>query len=463
MESPQISTEVPKIENDKAVDDNEERLDENSKINEIFMKKIDSIVNIAKKVERNKFSNQEIDNLNSKLAKVLNVLNENSAESFPKFQMFNQKLGNLMTCYMESFLDMEDFMTNYGITGKNVTSTIFSYLDFKSMLAARMVSKTWYAFIENERGLWIDLMRTCFEHIQKKLLGPWPADVTSLPEWQRFGDEIIEKNGKVADIVTLISTFKLNNDQFTNYFRSPIDTIKHLEQQKKANPWENLNFVKILVKYGVLDQAMGRDNFLNEGRLLCWSLLEMDALKFVVSILKNKFQFKLFNYSHYLCHSGSSPMWNAMKDKQKGFEKVQLLVPLTSKTFWNSRKKMSYSDCDHTPLADAIMIGNVEIAKEIIPFTKVKGNPKGRRFGSYPHFAVKYGQLEILKMLIFQGPIIDWQELKDKKGRSVYDLLMDENFQVKVYDHKLQCTLKAEGDEGKKCKQEMLKFIESIM
>ena len=461
MESPQISTKGPKIENDKAVNDNEERLDENSKINEIFMKKIDSIVNIAKKVERNKFSNQEIDNLNSKLAKVLNVLNENSAESFPKFQMFNRRLGNMMTCYMESFLDMEDFMTNYGITGKNVTSTIFSYLDFKSMLAARMVSKTWYAFIENERGLWIDLMRTCFEYVQKKLL--WPADLTSLPEWQRFGDEIIEKNGKVADIVTLISTFKLNNDQFTNYFRSPIDTIKHLEQQKKANPWQNLNFVKILVKYGVLDQAMGRDNFLNEGRLLCWSLLEMDALKFVVSILKNKFQFKLFNYSHYLCHSGSSPMWNAMKDKQKGFEKVQLLVPLTSKTFWNSRKKMSYSDCDHTPLADAIMIGNVEIAKEIIPYTKVKGNPKGRRFGSYPHLAVKYGQLEILKMLIFQGPIIDWQELKDKKGRSVYDLLMDENFQVKVYDHKLQCTLKAEGDEGKKCKQEMLKFIESIM
>ena len=139
-----------------------------------------------------------------------------------------------MTCYMESFLDMEDFMTNYGITGKNVTSTIFSYLDFKSMVAARMVCKTWYAFIENERGLWIDLMRKCFAKIKNKTRGSYPSDLACLPKWQRFGDEIIEKNGKVADIVTLISTFRTNNpnkmnyslaDQYNNYFRSPIDTI----------------------------------------------------------------------------------------------------------------------------------------------------------------------------------------------------------------------------------------------
>ena len=48
-----------------------------------------------------------------------------------------------MTC--ESFFDMEGLMTNYGITGKNVTSQILSYLDFDSMVAARMVSKTWYS------------------------------------------------------------------------------------------------------------------------------------------------------------------------------------------------------------------------------------------------------------------------------------------------------------------------------
>ena len=63
---------------------------------------------------------------------------------------------NIMTC--ESFFDMEGLMTNYGITGKNVTSHILSYLDFDSMVAARMVSKSWYQFLEDERGLWISFM-----------------------------------------------------------------------------------------------------------------------------------------------------------------------------------------------------------------------------------------------------------------------------------------------------------------
>ena len=106
------------------------------------------------------------------------------------------------------------------------------------------------------------------------------------------------------------------------------------------------------------------------------------------------------------------------------------------------------------------MIGNVEIAKEIIPYTKVEGNPKGRRFGSYLHLAAKYGQPAILKMLIFQGLSL---RLKDKEGRSVYDLLKDENFQVETYSNDQQCTVKVDGDEGKKCKEEMLKFMERII
>ena len=71
-----------------------------------------------------------------------------------------------MTC--EAFFDMEGLMTNYGITGKNITSQILSYLDFDSMVNARMVSKTWYRFLENERGLWIALMKKAFEVVQEK-------------------------------------------------------------------------------------------------------------------------------------------------------------------------------------------------------------------------------------------------------------------------------------------------------
>ena len=121
---------------------------------------------------------------------------------------------------------------------------------------------------------------------------------------------------------------------------------------------------------------------------------------------------------------------------------------------------------DHTPLADAIMIGNVEIVKEIMPYTKLTANPKGRRWGSYLHVAVKYGQLEILKMLIehFQDKKFDWQTLKEKEGRSAYDLLKDEDFQVEVYNENAHGgAVKAKEDVGKKSKQDMLEFIESIM
>ena len=464
LESPQILAKVPKIENDLVVtNDNEEKLDEkieNSEINDDMMKKMEKIV---QQIERYKSNQDGCDNLNSKLDTVLSVLNDG------KFKIFNPELGNMMTCYFERFFDIEDFMTNYGITGKNVTSKILSYLDFKSMMAARVVSKTWYVFIENERELWINLMKKSFERIQKKL-GQWPAQLTSLLEWQSFGDKIIEKNGKVADIVTLISTFKENNpnkrnktwqDQRTNYFRSPINAIKHLSQRKDANNWQSLNYVKILVKYGVLDNAMGQENFLNEGYLLSWSLWDIEALKFVVSILREKFPFKMSDYGHYFRYSESSPMWDAMMQKEKGLEKVKILAPLTSKKFWNSGKKIRFSGCDHTPLADAIMIGNAEVAERIIHWTKVDGNPKGRRFGSYFHLAAKYGQPAILKMLIFQG--VNFEKLKDKEGRTVYDLLKDENFQVENYDHIQQCTVKAEKDEGKKCKQEMLKFVERLM
>ena len=54
-------------------------------------------------------------------------------------------------------------MTNYGITGKNMTQYILSFLDYDSMVAARMVSKTWYLFLENEKGLWMKHMKKYFQ------------------------------------------------------------------------------------------------------------------------------------------------------------------------------------------------------------------------------------------------------------------------------------------------------------
>ena len=71
-----------------------------------------------------------------------------------------------MTCNV--FLDMEGLMTNYGLTGTNLTRHILSFLDFDSMVAARMVSKTWYHFIENEPELWIKHLKKCCEGLDKK-------------------------------------------------------------------------------------------------------------------------------------------------------------------------------------------------------------------------------------------------------------------------------------------------------
>ena len=98
---------------------------------------------------------------------------------------------------------------------------------------------------------------------------------------------------------------------------------------------------------------------------------------------------------------------------------------------------------DHTPLADAIMIGNVEMVKAIMPYTKVTANPKGRGFVSYLHVAAKYGQLEILKILLehFEKKKFDWLKLKDKEGRSVWDLLKVSKFQKQLFcSHLIQKT-----------------------
>ena len=80
---------------------------------------------------------------------------------------------------MASFFKMENY----------VASNILSYLDIKSMVAARMVSKTWYDFIENDGGLWNNFMRKLFEDIQKnhetlRLAGCFSHD------WRRFVEEI---------------------------------------------------------------------------------------------------------------------------------------------------------------------------------------------------------------------------------------------------------------------------------
>ena len=171
--------------------------------------------------------------------------------------------------------------------------------------------------------------------------------VRCLPEWQNFGEDIIEKNGKVADMITLISTLELKSgysfmdnsrdlsDHYLNYFRSPTAAIINMRfgfhKEEDKNILQNLNFLKMLAKYGYLDSAMKQEKFFIES-LLNWSLWELEALKFVVSFLRDKFQIQFTDYA-------KSPMWAAMRQKEKGLEKVQMLIPLAAKKFWNSSRK----------------------------------------------------------------------------------------------------------------------------
>ena len=118
LESPQILAKVPKLENDQVT---EGKLDEN-KTNDVLMEKIDKIM---KTVDRYRSPSQESTlDLNSKLDKVLNVLDEKPER--PKKRTFMSFYGNVMEWSWEGHFDMENFMRNYGVTGKSFIDWLFS-------------------------------------------------------------------------------------------------------------------------------------------------------------------------------------------------------------------------------------------------------------------------------------------------------------------------------------------------
>ena len=84
---------------------------------------------------------------------------------------------------------------------------------------------------------------------------------------------------------------------------------------------QNLTFLKLLVKYDFL-QGLGEAYYAS--KLLCWSLLEMNALKFVVPILRNEFELTLTKYGQDMNNYGSSPVRAAIRQKENGFEKLEV-------------------------------------------------------------------------------------------------------------------------------------------
>ena len=101
---------------------------------------------------------------------------------------------------------------------QDVAREIMSYLDYESLLAARMVSKDWYKFLEKQRSnIWVKKMWIKYE----TSLRSRNPDLYSIKlDWKELGDKI-DKNGSVADIVSFVP--KLAKATFEEL---PLETIQ---------------------------------------------------------------------------------------------------------------------------------------------------------------------------------------------------------------------------------------------
>ena len=123
---------------------------------------------------------------------------------------------------------------------KGVAGEIMSYLDYESLLAARMVSKDWYKFLEKQRSnIWVKKMWLKYE----TSLRSRNPDLYSIRfDWKELGDKI-HKNGTVADIVSFVP--KLAKATFEEF---PLETIRvsiiyyffHLKESLQRFLSENL-------------------------------------------------------------------------------------------------------------------------------------------------------------------------------------------------------------------------------
>ena len=92
--------------------------------------------------------------------------------------------------------------------------------------------------------------------------------------------------------------------------------------------------------------------------LLFWALTDIETFKFVLSLVKDHTQLQLETYSTFF-----DPIWGAIHEQEMGLIKLEYLIPFTTKKFWNSGRWIASCEVDHTPLADAIMIGNIGMVK----------------------------------------------------------------------------------------------------
>jgi asparagine synthetase A len=89
------------------------------------------------------------------------------AESLAKAERLLEIEGGLMV-QNGIYFNMKELMTNPDL--KNVCKMILCQVDFESLIAARMVSKTWYRYLENDREIWISTLKKRLKYLKE---GSW--------------------------------------------------------------------------------------------------------------------------------------------------------------------------------------------------------------------------------------------------------------------------------------------------
>ena len=84
---------------------------------------------------------------------------------------------------------------------------------------------------------------------------------------------------------------------------------------------QNLRFLKLLEKY---DFFHGLGVTYYPSCLLSWSLIDLEALKFVVPVLQKEIDYKLEDYGYDSSHNGKSPLWAAIRKIENAVETLKV-------------------------------------------------------------------------------------------------------------------------------------------
>ena len=98
---------------------------------------------------------------------------------------------------INTYFDIEGLMNDYGTTGEALVSMIMSQLDLKSLIVSLRVSKTFYRFLDKEKGVWMRHLKGAIIHVQE--MGKFLSNEI-FEQWLKLA-ELIESDGNAADVI----------------------------------------------------------------------------------------------------------------------------------------------------------------------------------------------------------------------------------------------------------------------